>query len=82
MFPQAFSIFYQIHARTVAKLYHGDLNRIEILIYTFIMDIDVFQEQIIDKSLDSLIINFTEIRNIKNDIFENCITPATRELFK
>jgi len=46
----------------------------------FILDIDVFQlKNLEDKNL---IENFSEIRNIKNSVFENCITDLTREIIK
>ncbi len=48
----------------------------------FILDIDVFQELNVENSNDSLRHNFSEIRNIKNEIFENCITDKTRHLFQ
>ena len=47
----------------------------------FILDIDVFQELNVDKSIEHLTINFNEMRLIKNEIFENCITDKTRQLF-
>ncbi|MFL0161960.1 TIGR04255 family protein [Aquirufa salirivi] len=47
----------------------------------FILDIDVFQELNVNNSVESLTKNFSEIRNIKNEIFENCITEKTRKLF-
>lgn len=48
----------------------------------FILDIDVFQELKLNNTIESLTQNFSEIRKIKNEIFENCITDKTRELFK
>jgi len=48
----------------------------------FILDIDVFQELKLSNSIESLTQNFFEIRNIKNEIFESCITYKTRELFQ
>jgi|JI10StandDraft_1071094.scaffolds.fasta_scaffold22118_11 uncharacterized protein (TIGR04255 family) len=47
----------------------------------FILDIDVFQEQNIQKTETSFNENFSAIRKIKNDIFESCITEKARELF-
>lgn len=50
-------------------------------ILPFILDIDVFQELNIENSIDNLKLNFSEIRKIKNEIFENYITDKTRQLF-
>ena len=50
-------------------------------ILPFILDIDVFQELNIENSENNLSINFSKIREIKNEIFESCITDKTRELF-
>lgn len=47
----------------------------------FILDIDVYQNSINNKSIENLVTNFNEIRITKNDIFENCITDKTRNLF-
>jgi uncharacterized protein (TIGR04255 family) len=47
----------------------------------FILDIDVFQELNLQNSTNSIISNFEELRKIKNEIFENCITDKTRALF-
>jgi uncharacterized protein (TIGR04255 family) len=47
----------------------------------FILDIDAFQELKVDKTEDNLRENFNELRNIKNSVFENCITDKTRQLF-
>ncbi|GIL23790.1 MAG: hypothetical protein BroJett042_23030 [Bacteroidota bacterium] len=48
-------------------------------ILPFILDIDVFQERSI--TFDNLAENFDQIRAIKNQVFENCITDQTRKLF-
>lgn len=47
----------------------------------FILDIDVFQELKVDKSEQNLKENFAELRNIKNSVFESCITEKARQLF-
>lgn len=47
----------------------------------FILDIDVFQELNVQNSTESIVANFGEIRKVKNEIFESCITEATRNLF-
>jgi uncharacterized protein (TIGR04255 family) len=57
------------------------IEPIENSVLPFILDIDVFQELNIRNSIDSLTQNFSEIRNIKNEIFKNCITDKTRNLF-
>jgi uncharacterized protein (TIGR04255 family) len=46
----------------------------------FILDIDVFQISEIDS--ESIIKDFNTLRNIKNSVFENCITEQTRQLIK
>ena len=51
------------------------------ILYADILDIDVFQELNIENSIDNLKLNFSEIRKIKNEIFENYITDKTRQLF-
>lgn len=71
---------------------HKDANRHIIITETiepisnstlpFILDIDVIQELNVENSIESLTHNFSEIRNIKNKIFEQCITDKTRNLFK
>lgn len=48
-------------------------------ILPFILDIDVFQDRAI--TFDNLTENFNQIRKIKNEVFENCITEQTRSLF-
>lgn len=47
----------------------------------FILDIDVYElgEEIIK---NDLVDKFTELRKIKNEVFECCITDKTRELFR
>jgi uncharacterized protein (TIGR04255 family) len=45
----------------------------------FILDIDVFQER--GLTFDNLVENFNQIRSIKNEVFENCISEQTRKLF-
>lgn len=47
----------------------------------FILDIDVFKNEQIGLSIESLKVDFEEIRNIKNSIFENTITDKLREIF-
>ena len=47
----------------------------------FILDIDVFQELNVQNSTESIIANFDELRKVKNEIFESCITDKTRNLF-
>jgi uncharacterized protein (TIGR04255 family) len=49
----------------------------------FLLDINCLK-QIPDGSIteSKLVEAFSELRNIKNDIFENCITDKARELFK
>ena len=47
----------------------------------FILDIDVFQELNVQNSTDSIVANFDELRKVKNEIFESCITDKTRKLF-
>lgn len=48
----------------------------------FILDIDVFQAVELDNSTDAIVKNFNEIRDIKNNIFESCITEKTRALLQ
>lgn len=48
----------------------------------FILDIDVFQTVELDNSIDTIVNNFNEIREIKNKIFESCITDKTRSLLQ
>ncbi len=48
----------------------------------FILDIDVFQDRDLDNSLEVLLSNFNQIREIKNMIFESCITDKTRALLQ
>lgn len=57
------------------------IEPIENSVLPFILDIDVFQELNVSNSIESLTHNFSEIRKIKNEIFENCITDKTRKLF-
>jgi len=49
-------------------------------ILPFILDIDVSQKVINDNSIENLVSIFNEIRILKNNIFENCITDKTRNL--
>ncbi len=50
-------------------------------ILPFILDIDVFQVLDVQNKDNNLIKNFNEIRILENEIFENCITDKTRNLF-
>lgn len=47
----------------------------------FILDIDVGQQMGIENNTCSLVKIFNEIRDLKNKIFETCITEKTRKLF-
>jgi uncharacterized protein (TIGR04255 family) len=46
----------------------------------YILDIDVYKVGSFEKS--SLYTNFEDLRIIKNEVFESCITDKTRNLFK
>lgn len=48
-------------------------------ILPFILDIDVFK---INESFEDLDSIFDQLHDMKNDIFESCITDKSRELFK
>ena len=48
----------------------------------FILDIDVFQDQKLKNSDDFIEKSFAKLRNIKNEIFEDCITDKSRALFQ
>ncbi|MFM9909956.1 MAG: TIGR04255 family protein [Chitinophagaceae bacterium] len=85
--PQTFSNFFmQIQVPSKDKFRNvvitETIEPIENLTLPFILDIDVFQELNIENSKENLSLNFSVIRNIKNEIFENCITEKTRQLFK
>jgi uncharacterized protein (TIGR04255 family) len=45
----------------------------------FILDLDVFETGVIKR--EDLVSRFAELRIIKNETFENCITENTRKLF-
>lgn len=71
--------------------YHDDKKNIVITetvepvendILPFILDIDVFQAVGLDNSIESIEKNFNQIRDIKNMIFESCITDQTRTLLQ
>lgn len=47
----------------------------------FILDIDVSQDIFVENSVSTVENSFEELRRIKNNIFENCITDKTRNLF-
>ena len=47
----------------------------------FILDIDVYQWLNVQNSSESILTTFSELREVKNEIFENCITNKTRDLF-
>jgi uncharacterized protein (TIGR04255 family) len=57
------------------------IEPIENEVLPFILDIGVSQDLNVNNSFESLVKNFSEIRSIKNEIFENCITEKTRNLF-
>lgn len=85
--PQTFSNFFmQIQVPSKDKFRNvvitETIEPIEHSILPFILDIDVFQELNIENSKENLSLNFAEMRGIKNEIFENCITEKTRKLFK
>ena len=50
-------------------------------ILPFILDIDVYQELNLDKTTENITKIFNEFRKIKNNIFEDCITAKTKQLF-
>ncbi len=50
-------------------------------ILPFILDIDVFQELNLDKTTENITKIFNDFRKIKNNIFEDCITDKTKQLF-
>ncbi|PJE03036.1 MAG: hypothetical protein CK427_06180 [Leptospira sp.] len=84
--PQSFANFYlQMHIpcsdnirQCVMSEYLGPLNEGKLPIF---LDINVFQDNKIENSIKDFELNFNEIRKIKNEIFESCITQKTRELF-
>lgn len=85
--PQTFSNFFmqiQVPCKDEFRnvVITETIEQIENSTLPFILDIDVFQELNVNNSIESLTQNFSDIRNIKNEIFENCITEKTRELFK
>lgn len=47
----------------------------------FILDIDVYQQVGKDFNVETLKENFDELRIIKNEVFESCITDASRKIF-
>ncbi len=85
--PQAFSNFFM-----QIQVPHSDNYRRVIITETieppvdsklpFILDIDVFQEEGIENLEEKLRSEFYNIRQIKNQIFECCITDKARELFQ
>jgi len=85
--PQSFSSFFmQLQVPCKDKYRNAiitdTIEPIEKSVLPFILDIDVFQELNVENSTESLMLNFSEIRKIKNEIFEGCITDKTRNLFK
>jgi uncharacterized protein (TIGR04255 family) len=83
--PQTFSNFFmQIQVPCKDDFRNAVITEtiepIENSILPFILDIDVFQELNVHNSIENLTSNFIEIRKIKNEIFENCITDKTRKL--
>ena len=84
--PQSYSNFFM---QTQVPCHDGIRNTVltetiepvENDILPFILDIDVFQEMKLSNSVSELTDDFTEIRKIKNQIFENCITDKARKLF-
>jgi uncharacterized protein (TIGR04255 family) len=85
--PQSFSNFFmQIQVPGKDKYRNvvitETIEPISNSILPFILDIDVFQDLNIKNSIESLTLNFSEIRSVKNEIFENCITDKTRNLFR
>ena len=84
--PQTFSNFFmQIQVPCKDEFRNAVITEtiepIEDSVLPFILDIDVFQELNVSNSIESLTHNFSEIRIIKNEIFDNCITDKTRKLF-
>lgn len=49
---------------------------------SILLDIDVWDQSVMPIKLDDTWQLLGELRNLKNDIFEKCITEAARELFK
>jgi uncharacterized protein (TIGR04255 family) len=84
--PQTFSTFFMQIQVPCNDSYRNAIitETIEPIIESklpFILDIDVFQELNVQNSTESIKSNFSDIRKIKNDIFENCITEKTKKLF-
>lgn len=85
--PQTFSNFFmQIQVPTIDQyrnvIITETIEPVTSQTLPFILDIDVFQELNIENSHESLYKNFSELRKIKNEIFENCITDKTRDLLR
>lgn len=84
--PQSFANFFmQIQVPSGSENRHvvitETIEPVEKNTLPFILDIDVFQEHNLKNNLDDLVKEFNELRNIKNEVFENCITDKTRSLF-
>ncbi len=84
--PQSLSHFF-MQIRVPYEKYNKEVNITETMenstleTLPFIFDIDVFQDQNIPLELNEILDEFEKMRTIKNEIFENCITDRTRQLF-
>jgi len=47
----------------------------------FILDIDAYKTDNISKDIETLKANFDSLRDLKNQVFEKCITEKTQKLF-
>ncbi len=84
--PQEYANFFmQIHVPCSdgirSAIITETIEPIQANLLPFILDINVSQNLNLDKTKENLTRNFQEIRVIKNQIFESCITENTRNLF-
>jgi uncharacterized protein (TIGR04255 family) len=84
--PQTFANFFmQIQVPSGSENKHvvitETIEPVENNMLPFILDIDVFREANLNNKIENLVKEFNDLRAIKNQVFENCITDKTRTLF-
>jgi len=51
-------------------------------VQTVLLELDLMREETVPQSDDEMWAYFESLREIKNEVFEACLTPRTRELFQ